>query len=225
MEIKYYKKIFNMNLPEQYIMFNYEINNMIFLLKNKISFIPKILKVKITKNNKEIFYERIVGKTLKEMNILNYSLKERLKIFNEIIVVVEKIHNLGLIHNDINLGNIIINENNVYIIDFSESRFINNKYDKKYFSYTKGFSCLEKYSNNEKNFIENDTYSLTSICYYLVFNKIYPNIRDSNYINIIHSNKKLENFLKKGLSFTKYNRYNNTLVMKEMISDIIEELQ
>ncbi|WP_073507711.1 protein kinase domain-containing protein [Streptobacillus notomytis] len=224
MEMKYYKKIFNINLPEYNFMFNYEINTMFFLLKNEISFIPRILKVKIKKNNREIFYEKIKGKTLNEINILNYSLKERLEIFNKIIIAIKRIHDLGLIHNDINLGNIIINENNVYIIDFSESRFLNGEYNKKYFSYTKGFSSLEKYSNIEKNFIENDTYSLTSICYYLVFNKIYPNICDSNYINIVHSNKKLERFLKKGLSLIKYKRYNSTVIMKEMISDIIEEL-
>ncbi|CAM3063219.1 protein kinase domain-containing protein [Streptobacillus ratti] len=224
MEMKYYKKIFNVNLPEHDMMFNYEINTMIFLLKNKISFIPKILKVKMRKDNKEIFYEKIVGKTLKEMNVLNYSLKERLELFSKIIMAVKEIHDLGLIHNDINLGNVIINGNDVYIIDFSESRFLDSEYSKKYFSYTKGFSSLERYSNNEKNFIENDTYSLTSICYYLVFNKIYPNICDSNYIDIIHSNKKLEKFLKKGLSLVKYKRYDNTVIMQEMISDIIEEL-
>ncbi|WP_196758750.1 hypothetical protein, partial [Streptobacillus moniliformis] len=85
-----YKKIFNINLPEYNFMFNYEINTMFFLLKNEISFIPRILKVKIRKNNREIFYEKIKGKTLNEINILNYSLKGRLEIFNKIIIAIKE---------------------------------------------------------------------------------------------------------------------------------------
>ncbi|NYV28457.1 protein kinase domain-containing protein [Streptobacillus felis] len=224
MEINYYKKIFDLDFPENKYMFIQELNIMIFMLKNKISCIPKILKVNFKREYKEIFFEKLHGKTLNEIDFEEYNIKSKLILFIKILVSVKDIHDLGIVHNDINLGNIILNEDKVYIIDFTESRFIDTYYEKKYISYTKGFSSIEKYSLIEKNFKENDTYSLTSILYFFLFNKIFPDISEIKYLEINHDNKKIEKFLKKGLSFNKENRFSNISQMINLIGDIIEEL-
>ncbi|WP_156300469.1 protein kinase domain-containing protein [Streptobacillus canis] len=224
MEIEYYKKTFDISLPGFDLMFKNEINTMIYLLMNKIKCIPKILRVKIQKDNKEIFYEKINGETLYDYNIEKLSLKEKLELYLKILEAVFEIHELGLIHNDINTCNIIINGNEVYLIDFSEARFIEKYYDKKYYSYTRGFSSIERYSNIEKNYYENDTYSLTAIFYFIIFNKKNPDICDTKYNYITHNNKKIEFFLKKGLSLNRLKRHRNIKNMIEKISDIIEKL-
>lgn len=94
---------------------------------------------------------------------------------------------------------------------------------KKYLSYNLNYSSIEQYCKKYKNYIQNDTYSLTAIFYYMIFKKhclpIFLIYEDINY-----QNKKIQQFLNKGLSLDKKDRFKNISLMKEKIKDIIETL-
>lgn len=186
---------------------------------------PKIKKIYISKNFKKIYFNRIYGKDLSKINFSNYSLKEKLLFFLKILNSFEKLHSLGIIHNDINLKNMIYCDEKIYIIDFADSKFIDEICkEKNYYIYTNNYSALEKYSKYNKDFIQNDTYSLTAILYYLIFQKEFVSICDSRYFEIIFFNKEIERFLKKGLKINIHKRFKNILEMKKWIEVIIEKI-
>jgi serine/threonine protein kinase len=85
-------------------------------------------KIKTENNSYFISTEFIKGVTLTEYLKKDHSKNELIKVMNEIIKSIKKLHNLGIVHNDINSENIIITpDNKIRIIDFGEANE-NKKY-------------------------------------------------------------------------------------------------
>ena len=87
-----------------------------------LDFIPKIIEVK----ENIIIYEYIDGKTLDKYKKL--TIKESIDILISLASILETLHNRRIVHCDIKPNNIIITNNNqVKLLDFGNSRFINEK--------------------------------------------------------------------------------------------------
>lgn len=71
--------------------------------------------------------EFIKGITLNEYLKKDLSKNAIINVMKDIIKSIEKLHKLGIVHNDINKENIIITDSDVRIIDFGESNE-NRKY-------------------------------------------------------------------------------------------------
>ena len=86
-------------------------------VKSEIN-IPQIFDV--NEKDKEISMEFIEGDRLSE--VLNgFPLKKQKEIIREIGEEVSKMHQQNIIHGDLTTSNMILNENNIYFIDFGLS--------------------------------------------------------------------------------------------------------
>lgn len=56
-----------------------------------------------------------------------FSINEIYKIGAELIGIIKYLHEKNIVHRDIRVPNVIINEKEVYLVDFGLARFINNK--------------------------------------------------------------------------------------------------
>lgn len=116
--------------------------------------IPKLLGI----INKDGFYAFVLelkeGTTVKELLFSNgykFSQEEFFEIGLKLIKIIELLHRNGIVHRDIRIPNVIINEKEVYLIDFGLARFVNNQ---KYihnidFSYLGDFLIYLLYSSFE----------------------------------------------------------------------------
>ncbi len=88
-------------------------------LKNEVN-VPEVMKV--DEKEFKIFMKFINGKLLKDLLSEQKIEDERLKnICVNLGIQIGKMHKLNVIHNDLTTSNIIVNENDVYIIDFGLS--------------------------------------------------------------------------------------------------------
>jgi len=88
-------------------------------LKNEVN-VPDVIK--IDEKEFKIFMKFIDGRLLKDLLSEQKIEDERLKnIGVNIGIQIGKMHKLNVIHNDLTTSNIIVNENDVYIIDFGLS--------------------------------------------------------------------------------------------------------
>ena len=130
-----------------------------FLTNNKISYIPRIISYE---RDKYILYEYIDGYNLKE---INPNLKDSINIIIKLCNILKDIHDLGYCHNDIKRSNIMICNNDVYLIDFGNcSKFNNiaNFYSPKTASY-------ELLNRDKVNYLS-DIYSIGKVLKELVSN-------------------------------------------------------
>ena len=167
-----------------------------------------------------LILEYCEGKTLKEY-ILEEDLTEIevMKIFEEIMEVIEEIHSKDVIHRDIKPSNIIIDKNkNVKIIDFG-SAIIKEEENGKYVKLTNGYSPMEMYSVKSKNDERTDIYSLSALLYFML-NKQKPmdSVKRFYYPELLYEDTVSENariFIEKGLEQEMKARYENIQEMKE----------
>lgn len=102
-----------------------------------------------------------LGCTIEHIKLLNSKIKKKLirEYGIQMINIIEKIHNKGIIHRDIKPDNFLLYNNNIYLIDYGLSKYI--IYDEK-----------EKEKENNR-FIGNLRYSSIN-----VLNNISPSRRD-----------------------------------------------
>ena len=206
-------------------MFNSEILFETYISKYSRGISPKIKSIYRHKDLKKIYFEKIDGLNLSEVNLSKYSFKDKLLLYYKILNVFEKLHSIGVIHNDISLKNIMLSGDQIYIVDFSESLFLFGKNElKRYISYTEPYAAIEKYSKYNKSTFYTDIYSLTAIFYYIIFEKEIDVAYTNNIRSIKYKYKKIEKFLKRGLSSNYKQRFKNIVVMKNIIGSIIEEI-
>ena len=93
-------------------------------LLKKYDFIPQILFFD-NKDSHYIIYQYIDGVTLNKYKFKDD--KEKIAIFVKILEKIEIIHNLFIVHCDLKPSNIIISNNNIYILDFGNAKFIGDK--------------------------------------------------------------------------------------------------
>lgn len=134
-----------------------------FKILNGISFIPKIVAYNNV-NNYYIIYEYIEGTSLN-----NYKFNNVLEILSVLIIIsneVKKIHDRYIVHCDLKPDNILISNNNVYILDLDNAKYVGEKVDYGTFRY-----CSLAQLQGEKADFKFDIYALGIIMYELLTNK------------------------------------------------------
>lgn len=120
-------------------------------------------------NTLYLISERLFGKYL---TLEQYIKKKRkisydylISVYNYLFESVLHLHKKGIIHEDINPNNIIMN-GNAYLLLTNTIHYINKPiYNKKISS---GYSALETYSTKEKSGIYTDIYSCAAVIYYML---------------------------------------------------------
>lgn len=144
-------------------------------LLKKYDFIPQILFFD-NKDSHYIIYQYIDGVTLDKYKFKDD--KEKLTIFVKILEKIEVIHNLFIVHCDLKASNIIISNNNIYILDFGNAKFIGDKTN-----YGTPRYCSVSQLKKEKITYNFDIYSLGIILYELLTSK--PSFKDMNIDSLI----------------------------------------
>ena len=106
---KYFLKSLKTNGKDYINSLNGEID---FLINHNINNTPKIVKYE---KGKYILYDYIEGKSLKKIDL---NIKESINIVIKLCNILKEIHDIGYCHNDIKRSNIIVNNDEVYLIDF-----------------------------------------------------------------------------------------------------------
>lgn len=124
-----------------------------------------------TSNFNVIVEEYCQGETLKKwkINQLNYmgndEIYTKLNIFKKILCVVQKIHEKDIIHSDLSVNNIIVNDKNeLKIIDFNNSLYINDTNIDYFVNNVVNESNKKMFLENKKKF---DIYNLSKILKFL----------------------------------------------------------
>ena len=104
--------------------------------------------------------------------------KEKIAIFVKILEKIEIIHNLFIVHCDLKPSNIIISNNNIYILDFGNAKFIGDKTN-----YGTPRYCSVSQLKKEKITYNFDIYSLGIMLYELLTSK--PSFDDMDIESLI----------------------------------------
>jgi Kae1-associated kinase Bud32 len=87
-------------------------------------FTPEILEYNtLADGTKQLIMRYYSNSKLNNGTIQRLSLKKRIELIKKLIAEVNKLHKLGITHNDLNLGNYLLVEDNIMLIDFGASRF------------------------------------------------------------------------------------------------------
>lgn len=210
-------KIYNISDRLSKCIFLNEVRNLIFLFSKKTKNFSSLKKIIIKNNIGYIYLRKIDGFNLKELRFREYTLKNKIKIFNKILDEVYKLHSLNVIHGDICLSNILYNNDEIHLIDFSESIITNKIIKKEYISYNRLFSPIEKYSNRNKNYYQSDIFNLLLILYYILYDKYL----DPLFINLTEiKNKEIYKLFKKGLNSNYKLRYKNIKELQNNVKEV-----
>ena len=92
---------------------------------------PRVHKFISTKNNYWIIMDRIKGESLENIYDENVTTQQRLDIGAKILSVAYELNRIGISHQDLHMGNIIIDNENekVFLIDFDQSKYV-GEFDK-----------------------------------------------------------------------------------------------
>ncbi|WP_067141523.1 lipopolysaccharide kinase InaA family protein [Oceanivirga salmonicida] len=129
---KFIKKVFENEI---------EINKK--LIQTKFDFFPKLFLIKKSNDIVRLYFKRINAICFYKINKA-----KQLFIFRKLLYIIRDLHSMGIIHNDINLSNILVDKDNkVYLIDYSLSSKLT---EKNYINDIRALEyILKKILNNE----------------------------------------------------------------------------
>lgn len=87
----------------------------------------------------------------------------------EIMTYLHKVKPAGVLYLDLKPQNVIVNEGNIYVVDFGNSVFCNEK--RKYMSGTAGYAAPEQYKFQNIG-VHTDIYGIGALLYYMVTGQI-----------------------------------------------------
>jgi predicted ATPase/signal transduction histidine kinase/CheY-like chemotaxis protein/HPt (histidine-containing phosphotransfer) domain-containing protein len=169
-EGSYIVKVLNSEYPT-----NEEISEFLYpyeLMKDiAIEGIPQVIEVISIKQTKGVVFYDNEAISLNRINFEMVSIREKLKIFLKTVEILEKIHQAGIIHKDINPSNIIYNNTTGYvgIIDFEDASTLSIEkasYDKNLFVGTLDYISPEQTGRMNRTIdYRTDYYSLGATFY------------------------------------------------------------
>lgn len=113
------------------------------------------------------------GKTYEDLIFIEnmtFSEEEALKELYDVLVLVKLFHDIGWVHRDLRIPNILKNEEEKYIIDFGLARFIKDDTSEQ-------FDSLEKKLFREVSF-KSDFYALGHFLLFLLYSSFQPKTRE-----------------------------------------------
>jgi tRNA A-37 threonylcarbamoyl transferase component Bud32 len=91
-------------------------------------FTPEILEYNILPDGtRQLIMRYYSNSKLNNGTIQRLSLKKRIEVIKKLIAEVNKLHKLGITHNDLNLGNYLLVDDNIMLIDFGASIFSDDR--------------------------------------------------------------------------------------------------
>jgi serine/threonine protein kinase, bacterial len=130
------------------------------------------------------------GKTYEDLIFLEnmtFSEEEALKELYDVLVLVKLFHNIGWVHRDLRIPNILKNGEEKYIIDFGLARFINDNNSEQ-------FDSLEKKLFREVSY-KSDFYALGHFLLFLLYSSFQPNTKVKRSweeeLDITHNTKRI----------------------------------
>lgn len=121
--IKKYKLRYNfiINIVKNEIKINQELS------KKGIKLIPKLLKVEEGIDEIKLYFSKIKGTPLSKLKFENLDFQIKIRIFYNILNLIKLLHLNNIVHNDLNLSNFILSDDNeVYIVDFALAEKLND---------------------------------------------------------------------------------------------------
>jgi len=186
--------------------------------------IPIIYDIEEDEDAYYIIEEYIAGENLYEYVRNRGVLTEEMAIsfaiqIAEIIVYLHGLKPVPILYLDLKPQNIIVNNGKVYIVDFGNSRFVNE--DRMYISGTKGFAAPEQYTFEELDF-STDVYGIGALLYFMVFGNICEDAKMIAMDTNIHISTNLKNIIIQCMS-PKNIRTKNAYMVAKNLSEIIHE--
>lgn len=130
-------------------------------LSDKIKFIPKPYKFDIP--NKDIGY--LVMEDIQGVHLISLSdIKLKLKYFKKLLLLIHNLHQLNYVHGDIKGTNVLIKNNNAFLIDFELCRPVNSK--RLSYIGTRNYFAKEGYS--KKVSFGDDLFSLAMLLFHIL---------------------------------------------------------
>lgn len=159
-----------------------------------------------------IVMEYIPGRTLREESIRSFSNPEKYRIVKQLLTAAEAIHNVSIIHRDLNPNNVMISGQKVKIIDFGICKIlgsISNETTRQFA--TNNYSAPEVQYHSENSSIQSDIYSLGATIYFLFTKKDPP--LPADFCSVIEVTPGIDPLLKaillKMVAFKQSDRYSD----------------
>lgn len=92
--------------------------------EEKDMFLPIINEIKIGKNNVCICQKNLPKSVLEQINEKKWNKKKEWNCWKQIITALHILHSHSILHFDVHLGNIMVDGNKFYLIDFGISKMI-----------------------------------------------------------------------------------------------------
>lgn len=186
--------------------------------------IPIIYDIEEDKDAYYIIEEYIDGENLFEYVRKKGVLTEEMAIgfgiqIAEIIGYLHGLKPVPILYLDLKPQNIIVNNGKVYLIDFGNSRFVNE--DRMYMSGTKGFAAPEQYTFDELDF-STDVYGIGALLYFMVSSDICEDAKMLEMDTNIKVSSNLRNIIIQCMS-PKETRIKSAYMVAKNLNEIIHE--
>lgn len=161
------------------------------LSQNNVRGIPRLYSHKKLSDGSYCMIQEYVADTdlVKFITTSRCSSRLLLDIFIQITSIMKQLHELGIVHNDIKLDNIMINKSHeIFLIDFGYSCSIHQEDDiigcSSIYAGTLYYISPEKVAGNDYDKIKAEIYSL-GITFYACMTKLLPS-QATEYTSLVH---------------------------------------
>jgi serine/threonine protein kinase, bacterial len=136
--------------------------------------IPKLYDSFTVKGIPHLVMELIPGKTIEDLLFKErktFPERESFQLLMDILAIVEYIHENGIVHRDLRIPNIILQEGKVYIIDFGLARFLTES------GRENNDDIIEKKLRREIS-VKSDFYALGHFMLFLLYSTYEPTVKE-----------------------------------------------
>jgi len=167
--------------------------------------IPALFECFSFQNNSFFAMEYMEGRNLEDILFIEkrqFTEKQSLIILQDLLLVVDYIHSMGIIHGDIRIPNVILNGSKISIIDFGLAKQYKN--------------VSGSNESNEIEFLKEDYFDIGDLLLFLLYSNYHSNIKKGrSWTEELTIHPKTSHLLKKLLSIEQ--PYSHT---EEVIADV-----
>jgi serine/threonine protein kinase, bacterial len=136
--------------------------------------IPKLYDSFMIKDIPHLVMELISGKTVEDLIFKEgktFTERESFELLIDILAIVQYMHQNGIVHRDLRIPNIILNEGNAYVIDFGLARFLTES------ERMNNDDVIEKKLRREIS-VKSDFYALGHFMLFLLYSTYEPTVKE-----------------------------------------------
>ncbi|WP_185806876.1 serine/threonine protein kinase [Bacillus salinus] len=182
--------------------------------------IPAFIENFTNNTSKYLIFEYIDGVSFEELLFeknVTFSEKEAFQIIDKITDIVQYLHDNDIVHRDLRVSNIMLANDEIFIIDFGLARYLFEQND---FNYTQ--TPYEKYMQRRIH-VRSDFYTLGHFILFLLYSNYEPEIkRERPWFEELKLSSKAINLINRLLEENE--PYDNIIQIKKDIKNITEEV-